>query len=205
MTAEQRDSQRRARLVDTAIELMGTRGAAETTVTAVCAESGVTSRYFYGHFAGRDALLRAVSDQLNTVLRDAIVGAIPQTASTPDTLTRAPIGALVELIQHDRRLAQILFIESGTEPILRQLRSETMANLADLMFTQAREHLDISNAAVEVTQLATTLGVGGIFEVLRRWLDGEFVYDTERLVEHCAGFLDSLANYVLRQDTTTPT
>lgn len=201
LTAEQRDAQRRARLIETTIEMLGTRGAVETTITAVCNESGVTSRYFYRHFTGRDALLRAVSDQVNTVLGDVIVGAIPQAASTPNTLTRAPIQALVELIQHDRRLAQILFIESGTEPILRQLRSETMANIAALMLDQIRQHLDISDGAVEVTQLATTMGVGGIFEVLRRWLDGEFAYGTEQLVEHCAGLLGSLATYVLSHDT----
>jgi AcrR family transcriptional regulator len=202
MTAEERDGRRRERLVETAIELMGTRGAADTTVTAVCTESGVTSRYFYQHFADRDALLRAVSDRLGTVLYDVIVQAIPKTSSTPETLTHAPIHALVELIQHDRRLARILFVESGTEPILRRLRSEIMTGLAGLMLQQARLHLNISDSAVEATQLAATLGVGGLFEVLRRWLDGEFACGTEMLVEHCAGMLGSLAEYVLRHDAT---
>jgi hypothetical protein len=45
--------------------------------------------------------------------------------------------------------------------------------------------------------LASTLGVGGLFEVLRRWVDGEIDYTTEELVTHCAGFLGSLAAYVL--------
>lgn len=200
MTAEQRDAQRRERLIDTAIELMGTRGAADTTVTAVCAESGVTSRYFYQHFADRSALLAAVAEHLNEVLQTVIVQAIPPAASAPDALIRAPIQALVELIERDRRLARILFVESGTEPVLRRLRSEMMGGLAALILEQARLHLHISDAAVEVTQLAATLGVGGLFEVLRRWLDGEFSYQIDQLVEHCAGFLTSLAGYVLLQD-----
>jgi AcrR family transcriptional regulator len=200
MTAEQRHAQRRERLIDTAIELMGTRGAAETTVTAVCSESGVTSRYFYQHFADRNSLLQAVADQLDTVVREVIVQAIPQTAESLDALSRAPIRALVELVVHDHRLARILFVESGTEPILRRLRSEMMAGLAGLILAQARLHLHISDAAVEVTQLAATLGVGGLFEVLRRWLDGEFSCDPEYLVEHCGGFLGSLGDYVVRQD-----
>lgn len=200
MTAEQRQAQRRQRLVDTAIELMGSRGAANTTVTAVCTESGVTSRYFYQDFADRDALLRAVSEKLNATLHQVIVQAIPQTSSSPDTLARAPIRALVELIRHDRGLARILFVESGTEPVLRQLRGEIMAGLAGLLFEQARLHLDISDSAMEATQLAATLGVGGLFEVLRRWLEGELVCGTEELADHCAGLLGSLAGYVLQQD-----
>lgn len=203
MTGAERAARHRERLVETAIELMGTRGAATTTVTAVCAESGVTSRYFYQHFSDRDALLRAVSDQLGGILYDAIVQAIPQTGTTPEALTRAPIRALVELIERDRSLARILFVESGTEPILRRLRSEIMAGLATMMLEQARLHLNISDSAVEATQLAATLGVGGLFEVLRRWLDGEFDCTTDVLIEHCAGMLSSLGDYVLRQDAIT--
>lgn len=198
MTAEQRDTQRRMRLIDTAIELMGTCGAADTTVTAVCADSGVTSRYFYRYFADRDALLRAVSEQLNDTLRDAIMRAIPEDGSTPDTVIQGPIRAVVDLIRRDPGLARILFVESGTEPILRQSRSEIMASLADLILQQGRVHLRISDSAAKVTHLAATLGVGGLFEVFRRWLDGELDYGTDELVSHCTGFLISLAGYVLQ-------
>lgn len=197
MTAEQREAGRRARLIDTAIELMGTRGAADTTVTAVCATSGVTSRYFYQHFADRDALLRAVSEQLAATMQDAIVQAIPEGSATPDALAQAPIRALVNMIENDPRLARILFVESGTEPTLRQLRSEMMASFADLTLQQARLHLDISDSAVKVGELAAVLGVGGLFEVLRRWVDGELDYSPDQLVDHCAGLFGSLAGYVL--------
>ncbi|HZU48565.1 MAG TPA: TetR/AcrR family transcriptional regulator [Mycobacterium sp.] len=197
MTAEQREAGRRARLIDTAMELMGTRGAADTTVTAVCAKSGVTSRYFYQHFADRDALLRAVAEQLRSTIQDAIVAAIPEGISTPDALAQAPIRALMAIIHDDPRVARILFVESGTEPTLRQLRSELMASFADLVWQQARLHLNIPDSAVKVGELAAILGVGGVFEVLRRWADGELDYTQEQLVEHCAGLLGSLAGYVL--------
>jgi AcrR family transcriptional regulator len=202
MTAEQREAGRRARLIDTAIELMGTRGAADTTVTAVCATSGVTSRYFYQHFADRDALLRAVAEQLRTTMQGAIVAAIPEGSLTPDALAQAPIRAMLTMIHNDPRLARILFVESGTEPTLRRLRSELMASFADLVWQQARLHLDISDSAVKVGELAAILGVGGVFEVLRRWADGELDYSPDQLVEHCAGLLGSLAGYVLADRAT---
>lgn len=197
MTAAERHQERRTRLIDAAIELMGTRGAVDTTVTAVCATSRVTTRYFYQHFPDRDALLRAVFEQLNVTMQDVLVAAVPTTFETPGELALAPLRALVAMIEQDRQLARILFIESGTEPTLRQLRSEFMASLADLALQQARLHLDISDAAVGVAHLAATLGVGGLFEVFRRWLDGEIDYPAEELVGHCAGFLGSLGSYVL--------
>lgn len=200
MTAAERDDRRREQLVVAAIDLMGRRGAAETTVTAVCRHSGVTSRYFYRHFADRDALLQAVADRVGILLYDVIVATIPADGATPAALTRAPIRALVDLIDHEPGLARILFVESGTEPILRRLRGEIMAGLANLILEQARAHLDISESAVQATLLASTVGVGGVFEVLRRWLDGELSCDADTLVEHCAGLLGALGDYVVRQD-----
>ncbi len=197
MTADQRHRDRRTRLIAATIELMGTHGAAETTVTAVCAKSRVTSRYFYQHFADRDALLRAVCDQLNAALQDAVVAAIPADSATPEALAQAPVRALVTMIEQDPGLARILFVESGIEPVLRALRSEMMASFADLILRQARVHLDIADSAIAVTHLAATLGVGGLFEVLRRWSEGEIEYTTAQLVTHCAGFLGSLGAYVL--------
>ncbi|WP_197748330.1 TetR/AcrR family transcriptional regulator [Mycolicibacterium sediminis] len=202
MTAEQRHQDRRTRLIDAAIELMGERGASNTTVTAVCAKSRVTTRYFYQYFSDRDGLLRAVFEKLEATMRDTLVAAVPKTFATPDELAKAPVRALVAMINDDRRLARILFIESGTEPTLRLLRGEFMVSLADLTTQLSRLHLKIPEAASRVGLLAATMGVGGLFEVFRRWLDGELVFTTDELVEHCAGFLGSLGTYVLENPAT---
>jgi hypothetical protein len=130
-------------------------------------------------------------------MQDAIVAAIPEGTTTPEALAQAPIRALLTIIHNDPRVARILFVESGTEPTLRQLRSEMLASFADLVLRQSRLHLDISDSAVKIAELAAILGVGGVFEVLRRWADGELDYTPDQLVEHCAGLLGSLAGYVL--------
>lgn len=73
----------------------------------MCATSGVTSRYFYQHFTDRDALLRAVYQQLYATFQEVIVRAIPDVGATPDVLAPAPIRALVMMIESDRRLGRI--------------------------------------------------------------------------------------------------
>jgi AcrR family transcriptional regulator len=172
-------------------------------VTAVCHTSGVTSRYFYQHFSDRDALLRAVFERLNATMQDVLLRALPRNDTTARSLAEAPMRALVSMIEDDPVLARILFVESGTEPTLRELRSEFMGSLADLTLEVARRHLNISDSAITVTHLAATIGVGGLFEVLRRWLAGELDFTGDQLVDHCAGFLASLAAYVLSTDTQT--
>ena len=81
-----------------------------------------------------------------------------------------------------------------------------MAGFADLVLREARARLDIADSAVAVAHLASMLGVGGLFEVLRCWLDDELDLGTEELVAHCAGLLGIRGAYVLSPNTgeTTP-
>ncbi len=199
LSATQRDAQRRALLIDAAVALMGKQGAAACTVTAVCTESGVTSRYFYQQFRDRDALLRAMFTKISTTFQAVITKAIPDDTVAPQELAYAPIKALVEMIENDPSMARILFVESGAEPLLRQLRSELMSEFAELVLREARLHLDIPSEVIQVADLAATYGVGGLFEILRRWIDGQLNLSTEVLIEHCAGFLGSLGLYTLGQ------
>ncbi|EUA48535.1 bacterial regulatory s, tetR family protein [Mycobacteroides abscessus 21] len=147
-------------LIDAAVSIMGTHGATACTVTAVCAKSGVTSRYFYQQFRDRDALLRAVFAKISTTFQAVITSAIPDDTVAPQELAYAPIKALVQVIENDPRMARILFVESGAEPLLRQLRSDLMTDFAELVLREARLHLDIPSDVLQVADLAATYGVG---------------------------------------------
>lgn len=197
MTALERSQQRRTRLVAAAVELLGTRGAAETTVTAVCKQSGLTSRYFYEHFVDRDALLHAVFDDVVARVESELVAAIPAGVTNPGDLLRAPIGVLVQLVDEDRGLARILFVESGAEPTLRALRSDAMARMTNLLFDKAKVFLPIQDSLLPVAHLAATMAIGGIVDVLRRWLDEEIEMSAEQITEHTAGLFAGAAAYLV--------
>ncbi|MGH7750546.1 MAG: TetR family transcriptional regulator, partial [Candidatus Dormibacteria bacterium] len=64
VSAEQRHLERRERLLDAGLDLLGTEGWARTTVTAICARARLTERYFYQSFPGREQLLLAVFDRI---------------------------------------------------------------------------------------------------------------------------------------------
>ncbi|CPZ79497.1 transcriptional regulator [Mycobacteroides abscessus] len=147
----------------------------------------------------RDALLRAVFAKISATFQAVITSAIPDDTVAPQELAYAPIKALVQVIENDPSMARILFVESGAEPLLRQLRSELMTDFAELVLREARLHLDIPSDVLQVADLAATYGVGGLFEILRRWIDGQLNLSTEMLIEHGAGFLGSLGLYTLGQ------
>src|SRR3954471_22947818 len=60
---EDRLAQRRARLLDAGLSILGSGSADEVlTVRGVCRQAAVAARYFYESFADKDALVGAVFD-----------------------------------------------------------------------------------------------------------------------------------------------
>ncbi|RZK99325.1 MAG: TetR/AcrR family transcriptional regulator, partial [Rubrivivax sp.] len=56
---EERQRQRKARLIEAALAVFGANGYHPSTVRDVCKEAQLTSRYFYESFDGMEALFKA--------------------------------------------------------------------------------------------------------------------------------------------------
>jgi AcrR family transcriptional regulator len=72
LPSEDRVAGRRARLIEAGIQLFGTQGLRATTVRGVCAQAGLTDRYFYESFSSLEALLQAVYQALMDGLRQRL-------------------------------------------------------------------------------------------------------------------------------------
>src|SRR3954454_21644583 len=62
LAADERSAQRRARLLEAGLDLLGSEGWAATTVTAVCTRARLTPRDFYESFRDRYELVVAICD-----------------------------------------------------------------------------------------------------------------------------------------------
>src|ERR1700689_2717320 len=76
VSATDRHHQRRQRLIDAGLQLFGTRGIAAVGIVDVCAEAGLTKRYFYENFASIDALAEAVFEHVTGNLVAIVAPAI---------------------------------------------------------------------------------------------------------------------------------
>jgi AcrR family transcriptional regulator len=106
----ERREDRRERLVSAGLDLFGTAGYAATSIEAVCTAAGVTARHFYEHFAGREALLRAVYDGIVGDAQRAVLRALTQ-ATDAETRATAGVGAFVRSYLEDPRRARVACIE----------------------------------------------------------------------------------------------
>jgi AcrR family transcriptional regulator len=196
--ADERRSARRARLLEAALELLGTEGWQATTVRAICAKAKLTPRYFYESFADRDAVLLAVFDEIAQQSAAAVLSAVLAAPDDARAKSRAAIGAFVELVTDDRRKARVLFVEAMGSEALAARRFATLRMFAALVAEQAKQFYGVpeqNDPLVEVTALMLS---GGLAETLLAWLHGTLQVSRAQLIDDCADLFEALGQATVR-------
>lgn len=200
VTAAERVATRRARLVDAAVELYGTRGFSATGVKDICRVAGLTDRYFYESFAGQADLFVAAFEHVSATLLATVASAVSLAPAEPEAQARAAVHSFVGAIVDDPRLARLLFVEAaavgGTAE--REVR-RSIRRFADLIAATARPHVPDVPAHL-VTMGALSL-VGAIQYVLTEWLDGELDATVQDMTQY---FVDMLLAAAAAQPRPSP-
>ncbi len=172
MTAEQRLVDRRRRLVEATLEVWGRDGGPKVTMTRICAEAGLTERYFYESFVGLDAALMAVMDDIAAQIAERSVSALAAAAGEPTERVRAGIGAFVEILTDDPRKGRVAIVEAGSLDSLRPHRAELLRQFAELSAREARELYGAEAWSEKEGAMAATMFIGGVTELVTAWIDG---------------------------------
>jgi len=185
VSAEERHRERRERLVDAGLDLLGSEGWARTTVTAVCARARLTERYFYQSFPSREALLVAVFDRVAAEAAEVILSAVAAAPHEARARARAAIAAFVELVTDDPRKGRVALLEALGCEALERRRRETLGAFARLVADQAMAFYGAEPVRRREAELTAHFLVGGLAELLIAWLDGALTITCEELVDHC--------------------
>ncbi|HMJ03529.1 MAG TPA: TetR family transcriptional regulator [Conexibacter sp.] len=187
-TAEERQAERRARLLDAGLELVGTSGWQAATVRAVCARARLTTRYFYESFESRDALLLALFDAITEEAAARVLAAVAAASDEAQAKSRAAVGAFVDLLVEDPRKARVAFSEAQGHELLVRRRRDGLRLFARLMAEQARAFYG-AGADADLVDVTAIMLAGGMAELFVAWLDGEVSATRDELVEDCAALL----------------
>ena len=184
--ASERRADRRERLLDAGLDVLGTDGWQATTVRGSAQRAKLNPRYFYESFSGLDELLVAVFDRISAEALAAVVRAVEENPGDQEATARAAIGGFVALMTDDPaqgpgRSGRGDGLRGADAPPPRhpatgrrgggRLRART---------TQGRK------ADEQTIQLTAQMLVGGLIEALIAWFEGRLEVSRERLVEHCA-------------------
>ncbi len=161
---EQRRADRRARLVDAGLSLFGTEGWANTTIERLCAEAGVATRSFYEEFASREALLKAVYEDIMGGVLAEVLPSVAATDGSPMERIRVGLTGYVRHLTDDPRRARVAHREVRVAGVLEQDRHAMVLRFADVIAEQTKLE---QGAAGRVLGLALA---GAVTEVLVDWV-----------------------------------
>ncbi len=161
----ERRADRRARLIESGLELFGTDGWSGTTVERLCSLAGVATRSFYEEFPQREALLREVYRRVMTDVLGALQPIAEDAHLAPAERIRRGVGTYVTLLTADPRRARVAHREVRLAGVLESERQAMALRFAELIAAHSLPRTD----AVAARLLGLALA-GAASEVLVDWI-----------------------------------
>jgi AcrR family transcriptional regulator len=186
-TLEERRAERRAALLDSALELFGTNGYAATSIGELCRVSYVTTRYFYEEYGDRESLLLELYEKLIAEVGERVIAeSAPPGPNHAAEATRARLSAFVYGVTRDERTARVLLLESGS-PRLEVRRREAHRFFATFIAQTSFRYVEAGEVPpTHDYELLALMFVGAVNEAVTHWVlsppderpDREHIIDT---------------------------
>lgn len=186
LDAEQRRAQRREQILDAALELFATRGYLNTPIELLCQTAFVSTKSFYEVFASREECALELFEDTSARFRTQLASALAVSAEDENAARRL-LTTFIALLAEDPRRASITFGLAGTDfpgfERVRQSNRRWAADAVEALWIRNGKAGDLSRRAIAV--------VGGIFDVIGRWLtdtDLTGTGDAAKLVDDLSAF-----------------
>lgn len=180
---EERQAERRARLMAAGLKVFGETGFHGATVKAICAEAGLTERYFYESFHNSEDLLCAVYEQHMALQQQRIAAAVQEAPRAPAAMMEAGLRAFLDLARENPAGARVQFVEVlGVSPRVDRLYRGAIENFAQLLRSWNGELAQVSGSDRDEETLAIGL-VGAAVGIASRWLLSGFAQSQEVMLQ----------------------
>jgi AcrR family transcriptional regulator len=164
---EARQTDRRERLVRAAVDVFGRAGRDGATVAAICAEAGLTARYFYESFPSREALF---VEAYRTAQRELLADVARAITASDDPVRGALTGFFGVLASHPGPARVFLLDPHGREPAMQEAGRDAAMQLVQLFAPGTKNAL-------------TGAGVlGAIIDIARHWIASDFAEPLDHVV-----------------------
>lgn len=186
LSLEERQQERREKLIEAGLQIYGTQGFFSVTVRDVCNEAKLTERYFYESFKRSEELFKTIFLRLIEELQKKILAAVMQSQADPRSMIESGLTTLFQSLQDDPRMARILYIDAilvhemqGSTIHESVARFERLIEAVLLLVLPKKPAQDTS-----LSLLATGLN-GYVTHIAIRWVIGGFKEPREQVLNSC--------------------
>ncbi|MDE2402820.1 MAG: TetR/AcrR family transcriptional regulator [Burkholderiales bacterium] len=202
---QERQRQRKARLIEAALAVFGDKGYHPATVRDVCNQAQLTSRYFYESFDSMEALFRAVYADINRQLMNTTIVALAQSQPDPEQLAEAALRTFLEFIRDDPRRARVALIDAlnvgeGMYSLANKATQDFSQMVAGFM-QQFFPHLN--QVGLNVQTLADGL-VGASSRIATQWVSDKCSTPIDEVLHNTLALFKACIGYARQQSQATP-
>ena len=194
--AEARRRERKRKLVDAGLEVFGHRGYHLSTVRDICAQAGLSERYFEESFKSTAELFDAVYTEIRAQLQQYIMQAVIKSGvQSPDpmALAKGTLHAWYSFLKEDPRKARVMLFESATVSDNGMRSAEATTSEIGGMFrtfiTMLYPGLKESTFDMDLMLSALT---GAAVYMARTWVRSGFKQPIELVIAHNLALYKSL-------------
>jgi len=201
--AEARKLERRTRLIEAGLDIIGTRGYHQSTIRDICAQSGLSERYFYESFKGMGALFEAIYGELHTELQRRVMGAFmgaEALQAKPMKLAEAAVTAWLNFLKEDVRRARILLIDAVTVNDSSQRHAQAAIQDFAGIIRAFVEMLypDVGKLGYDAASMSSIL-TGACVQAAKSWMWADFQEPVPDVAKHLTLVFNSLHDFYVRE------
>lgn len=199
VSEEARQAERRQRFVEAGLSVFGSRGYHSSTVRSICAEAGLTERYFYESFSNSEDLLCVVYDYTNQRIRERILATLMDTPRESSAIAQATLVAFLTIMRDDPRMAQILFIEVlGVSARVDAKYRASIEDFAQLMQQMIAPLLNAEHLPAPLqSDILSVAMLGSVITVVSRWMIMGFQEPIATIADNLHTVLAALLRHLL--------
>jgi AcrR family transcriptional regulator len=195
-SSDERRAERQQQLLDAGLKLIGEFGYQAASVRSICAEAGLTERYFYESFVNREALLGEVYGAQTEYLKRVISSALENSERNAEAFARAGLHAFFTTLHQQPNTARLLLFEIlGVSDTMDQHYYQAMEDFAVLIRTMTTSLgvIDISKMPDQGMIYAGL--VGAVIQIARRWALTEYQDPVDVVIESSLFLFVAATNY----------
>lgn len=180
---EERQRQRREKLIEGAVEVFGTKGFHATTVREVCVAAHLTERYFYESFKTLPQLYLAAYGELRDQLMRLTLAALAQAEPTPLGLLEPAMRVFLTFIRDDPRRGRIMLVDSlGVNHEVAAMSGATARDYSALLRTHLSRLVSAGDLPLVSLDLLADGMIGLNVLLAARWMQDGFVEPIDKVV-----------------------
>ena len=181
----QRKAERRARLIQAAIRCFGRDGYHASTLKSLCAEAGLTERYFYESFANFDELLCSCYQHAAETIFGIVSADIASAQPDPMSRLRAALQSYFKVIADDPARARLTLIEIvGASDNANQAYRAQLAITVDVIRLEIFKELPPNPGNGLSLQVLATAMMGSAYQLAKEWVLSDFKLPRATLVRN---------------------